>query len=46
MQDGELVASGLPMAGSVEVVEDVADIIVEELLEEHAQGRCRIGDRV
>ena len=34
------------MAGSVEVVEDVADIIVEELLEEHAQGRCRIGDRV
>jgi len=36
LNDGELVASGLPLFGATEVVEDVADLIIEEMLAEHA----------
>lgn len=39
MQDGELVSSGLSLVGNTEVVEDVADALIEEILYEHALGK-------
>ena len=38
VQEGELVSLGLPLVGTTEVVEDVADMLIEELLLEHAHG--------
>ncbi len=42
-QDGELVASGLPMVGSTGVVEALADALINELLSEQAQGEPPAG---
>ncbi len=38
LKDGELVTAGLPYLGPVEVVEDMADVLLQELLHEHALG--------
>ena len=34
--DGDLVASGLPVVGATGVVEDLAEVIIDELMGEHA----------
>ncbi|GAX83422.1 hypothetical protein CEUSTIGMA_g10847.t1 [Chlamydomonas eustigma] len=44
IHDGELVVKGLPLLGAVEVVEDLTDLIIEELLHEHAKEMASLCD--